>query len=68
MSNELASKDEEFRNLFGTLTFKQKEVRRQEHIIKLLEEQNSRNTMLRAKQDERNAAMQAEIVNLKRTM
>ncbi|KPU76080.1 uncharacterized protein Dana_GF12073, isoform F [Drosophila ananassae] len=68
VSNELASKDEEFRNLFGTLTFKQKEVRRQEHIIKLLEEQNSRNTMLRAKQDERNAAMQAEIVNLKRTI
>lgn len=62
------SKEEEFQNLYGTLTHKQIEVRRQEHIIKLLKEQNSRVSLLRANQDERNATMEEEIINLKNTM
>ncbi|XP_017068838.1 protein FAM184A isoform X2 [Drosophila eugracilis] len=68
VNNELASKNEEFANLFGTLTFKQTELRRQEHVIQLLKEQNSRVSLLRADQDERNAAMQDEIKTLKNTL
>ncbi|EDX06732.1 GD25850 [Drosophila simulans] len=65
VNNQLMSKEEEFQNLYGTLTHKQIEVRRQEHIIKLLKEQNSRVSLLRANQDERNATMEEEIINLK---
>ncbi|EDW47532.1 GM20369 [Drosophila sechellia] len=68
VNNQLMSKEEEFQNLYGTLTHKQIEVRRQEHIIKLLKEQNSRVSLLRANQDERNATMEEEIINLKNTM
>ncbi|XP_068147400.1 uncharacterized protein salto isoform X2 [Drosophila tropicalis] len=65
VKSELASRDEEFRNLFGTLSSKQMEVSRQEHIIKLLEENNKRGSMLRLKQEERNAVMQDEIIKLR---
>ncbi|KMY93152.1 coiled-coil domain-containing protein 186 isoform X2 [Drosophila simulans] len=68
VNNQLMSKEEEFQNLYGTLTHKQIEVRRQEHIIKLLKEQNSRVSLLRANQDERNATMEEEIINLKNTI
>ncbi|KRJ99469.1 girdin isoform X2 [Drosophila yakuba] len=68
VNNQLNSKEEEFRNLFGTLAHKQTEVRRQEHVIKLLKEQNSRVSLLRATQDERNASMEEEIKNLKNTL
>ncbi|KAH8271538.1 hypothetical protein KR018_004695 [Drosophila ironensis] len=68
VNNMLVSKEEEFRCVFGTLTYKQRELRRQEHIIQLLEDQQSRTSMMRTKQDERNAAMQEEIVNLKQTI
>ncbi|KAI8033164.1 hypothetical protein M5D96_014079 [Drosophila gunungcola] len=36
VNNELASKEEELRKLFGILNFKQREMRRQEHVIQLL--------------------------------
>ncbi|XP_016981253.1 filamin-A-interacting protein 1 isoform X2 [Drosophila rhopaloa] len=65
---ELASKEEESRNLFGTLTFKQKEVRRQEHVIQLLKEQKARGSMARVEQEERNVIMQEEIKRLKQTL
>ncbi|XP_070069557.1 ERC protein 2 isoform X2 [Drosophila takahashii] len=68
VNNQLASKVEEFRNLFGTLTEKQTEVRRQEHVIQLLKEQNSRVSLTRASQDERNAAMEEEIKVLKKNV
>ncbi|XP_037712802.1 uncharacterized protein LOC119549119 isoform X2 [Drosophila subpulchrella] len=68
VNNELASKEEEFRNLFGTLTSKQAEVRRQDHVIQLLKEQHSRVSFVRAGQDERNAALDKEIKDLKNTL
>ncbi|XP_043948294.1 uncharacterized protein LOC108022094 isoform X2 [Drosophila biarmipes] len=68
VNNELASKEEEFRNLFGTLASKQTEVRRQDHVIQLLKEQQSRVSLVRAGQDERNAAMEKEIYQLKNTL
>nr|NP_725124.1 salto, isoform C [Drosophila melanogaster]AAM68658.1 salto, isoform C [Drosophila melanogaster] len=68
VNNKLSSKEEEFYNLYGTLTHKQREVRRQEHIIKLLKEQNSRVSLLRANQDERNATMEEEIKHLKNAL
>nr|XP_016927845.1 nuclease SbcCD subunit C isoform X2 [Drosophila suzukii] len=68
VNNELASKEEEFRNLFETLTSKQTEVRRQDHVIQLLKEQHSRVSLARAGQGERNAAMEKEINDLKNTL
>ncbi|XP_030382509.1 uncharacterized protein LOC115630016 isoform X6 [Scaptodrosophila lebanonensis] len=68
INNHLFLKNEEFLNLFGTLSSKQMEVRRAEHIIKLLEENNVRTSLLRIKQEERNALMQDEIAHLKRTI
>uniref|UniRef100_B4MQK6 GK21411 n=1 Tax=Drosophila willistoni TaxID=7260 RepID=B4MQK6_DROWI len=68
VNGELISRNEEFRNLFGTLSSKQMEVRRQNHIIKLLEENNKRGSMLRIKQEERNAVMQDEIFRLRSSM
>ncbi|XP_017039302.1 ELKS/Rab6-interacting/CAST family member 1 isoform X2 [Drosophila ficusphila] len=68
VNNELASKEEESHNLFGTLKHKQTEVKRQEHIIQLLKDQNERLNNNRAKQDERNVLMQEEIKHLKHTL
>ncbi|XP_052840536.1 myosin-2 isoform X2 [Drosophila gunungcola] len=68
VNNELASKEEDSRNLIGTLTFKQMEVRRLEHVIQLLKEQNTRITMVRAEQEERNVTMQEEIKRLTQTL
>ncbi|XP_070138947.1 uncharacterized protein MCAP_0864-like isoform X1 [Drosophila bipectinata] len=66
VKKNLTLKEKEFRNLFGTLTFKQKELRRQDHAIKLMKEENSRIISRQTKQKERNTAMQAEIINLKK--
>nr|XP_043068722.1 synaptonemal complex protein 1-like [Drosophila bipectinata] len=66
VKKNLTLKEKEFSNLFGTLTFKQKELRRQDHAIKLMKEENSRIISRQTKQKERNTAMQAEIINLKK--
>ncbi|KAI8033047.1 hypothetical protein M5D96_014201 [Drosophila gunungcola] len=67
VNNELASKEEESRNLFGTLKFKQREVRRQEQI-QLLKEQIARGSMALKEQEERIVTMQEEIKRLKQTV
>ncbi|XP_052857778.1 protein Hook homolog 3-like [Drosophila gunungcola] len=63
--NELASKEEESRKLFGILSFKQREVRRQEHDIQLLKEQIARGSMALKDQEVRIVTMQEEIKRLK---
>ncbi|XP_067628127.1 golgin subfamily A member 6-like protein 22 isoform X2 [Eurosta solidaginis] len=68
LNNELRTKSEEFHNLFTTLSHKQMEVSRQEHMIKLLEESNERSQMLRVKQEEKIGRMEEEIAHLKQTM
>ncbi|XP_053961982.1 uncharacterized protein LOC128865720 isoform X2 [Anastrepha ludens] len=68
LNNELRTKSEEFNNLFNTLSHKQMELSRQEHMIKLLEESNDRSQMLRVKQEEKIGRMEEEIANLKQTI
>ncbi|XP_041563507.1 myosin-3 isoform X2 [Drosophila elegans] len=68
VKNELSSKKDESRNLIVTLTRKQMKVRRQEHVIQLLKDQNARITMARVEQEERNVKMQEEIKRLTRTL
>lgn len=41
VSAELAVRDEEFKNLFETLKFKQTKLRNQEHSVKLLKQRNA---------------------------
>ncbi|KAI8033383.1 hypothetical protein M5D96_013864, partial [Drosophila gunungcola] len=68
VNNELASKEEESRKLFGILKFKQREVRRQEHVIQLLKEQIARGSMALKEQEVRIVTMQEEIKRLKQTL
>ncbi|XP_036334385.1 hyaluronan mediated motility receptor isoform X1 [Rhagoletis pomonella] len=68
LNNELRTKSEEFHNLFSTLSNKQMELSRQEHMIKLLEESNERSQMLRVKQEEKIGRMEEEIAHLKQTI
>ncbi|XP_036230795.2 myosin heavy chain, clone 203 isoform X4 [Bactrocera oleae] len=68
LNNDLRTKSEEFQNLFNTLSNKQMELSRQEHMIKLLEESNERSQMLRVKQEEKIGRMEEEIARLKQTM
>ncbi|XP_004522886.1 polyamine-modulated factor 1-binding protein 1 isoform X2 [Ceratitis capitata] len=68
LNNDLRTKAEEFQNLFSTLSHKQMELSRQEHMIKLLEESNERSQMLRVKQEEKIGRMEEEIANLKQTI
>ncbi|XP_018794903.1 PREDICTED: coiled-coil domain-containing protein 18 isoform X1 [Bactrocera latifrons] len=68
LNNDLRTKSEEFQNLFNTLSNKQMELSRQEHMIKLLEESNERSQMLRVKQEEKIGRMEEEIARLKQTI
>lgn len=65
MNHEISAKAEELQNLFSTLGTKQLEVNRQEHIIKMLEENNERNQRLRVKQEDRIARLENENAELK---
>ncbi|KAI8033385.1 hypothetical protein M5D96_013866 [Drosophila gunungcola] len=62
------TKEEESRKLFGILKFKQREVRRQEHVIQLLKEQIARGSMALKEQEVRIVTMQEEIKHLKQTL
>lgn len=66
MNSEISAKAEELQNLFSTLGTKQLEVNRQEHIIKMLEENNERSQKLRVKQEEKIARLESENAELKR--
>lgn len=51
-----------------TLKEKQGAVKRQENIIKLLEEQGMRTALMKAKHEEKNCAMQLQIAQLKHNL
>ncbi|XP_070139627.1 uncharacterized protein [Drosophila kikkawai] len=65
INQELATRDEEFRNLFETLKHKHTQLRSQEQNIKRLEGRYERVCLIRSKLEERNAALLDRIEQLK---
>ncbi|XP_055855164.1 CAP-Gly domain-containing linker protein 1 isoform X2 [Episyrphus balteatus] len=68
IKTEILTKTEEFQNLFSTLSAKQIELTRQEHMIKLLQENNERAQKLRVRQEAKIAKLEEEIFALKNTI
>ncbi|XP_020798949.1 mucin-5AC-like isoform X2 [Drosophila serrata] len=68
INHELATRDEEFRNLFETLQNKHTQLRNQELSIKRLEERNERSSLNRSKLEERNSALLDKIDRLKHNL
>lgn len=68
LKTEVLTKTEEFQNLFSTLSAKQIELTRQEHMIKLLQENNDRAQNLRVRQEAKIAKLEEEILALKHTI
>lgn len=68
MNHEISAKAEELQNLFSTLGTKQLEVSRQDHIIRMLEENNERNQRIRVCQEERIAKLEYENMELKQIL
>lgn len=62
---EMASKTEEIQNLFSTLGAKQLEITRQDHLIKMLEESNTRNEDIKKGQANRIEQLENDIMKLK---
>lgn len=68
IKTEILTKTEEFQNLFATLSSKQIELTRQEHMIKLLQENNERAQQLRVRQEAKIGKLEEEILALKHTI
>ncbi|XP_075168574.1 salto isoform X2 [Haematobia irritans] len=68
LTTEVRIKTEDFQNLCDKINSKQEELSNQAHVIKLLEENNNRNQMLRIKQEEKIGRMEDDINQLKQTI
>ncbi|XP_055906027.1 putative leucine-rich repeat-containing protein DDB_G0290503 [Eupeodes corollae] len=68
IKTEILTKTEEFQNLFSTLSTNQMELTRQEHVIRLLQENNERAQHLRVRQEAKIAKLEEEILELKQTI
>lgn len=68
MDHEISAREEEMHNLFSTLSTKQMEVSRQDQLIKMLEECNAHNLMIRGKQFERISQLEKEKTELKKRL
>lgn len=68
MKHEISAKAEELENTISTLSAKQMEITRQEHIIKMLEENDERIQRFRIKQEERIAKLESDNAEFKHLM